>query len=167
MIFSIIAAVAQNGVVGNKGTMPWKNKEEMNFFKEKTTNHPVIMGRKTWDSLYTKPLKNRFNIVITKSPELLEQSSPDEGYIFVSSLEDAMDAVVGDTHEAFIIGGVSIWKYALDQDYVDRMYINVLHKEYEGDVHFPYYDQKKWTTEINKIEAESFKSYTIIKTAPV
>jgi dihydrofolate reductase len=63
MIISIIAAIAQNGIVGKNGTMPWKIPEEMKFFKEKTTNHPIIMGRKTWDSLYSKPLKNRYNII--------------------------------------------------------------------------------------------------------
>lgn len=164
MIVSIIAAVSQNGVVGNNGKMPWKCPEEMKFFKEKTTNHPVIMGRATWDSLYIKPLPNRMNIIVTKNQNLHNQTLDTKtGPIFAPSLEDALNYADGTTQEVYIIGGPSIWKHALDQEYVDRMYINVLNKEYEGDSHFPYYDQQKWISEPSKEIYNEFKSYTLIK----
>lgn len=162
MIVSIIAAISQNGIIGNKGKMPWKISEEMKFFKEKTLDHPVIMGRKTWDSLYIKPLPKRFNLVITRNKNLLESGNSDN-LAFVPSIEDALNYIDGDTNECFIIGGSDIWKYALDQEYVDRMYLNVLNDPYDGDTSFPYYEQKKWITEPNKTQYEFFKSYTLIK----
>lgn len=162
MIISIIAAVAQNQVVGNKGRMPWKCPEEMKFFKEKTLDHPVIMGRKTWDSLYVKPLPRRHNIVITRNQELIENGCTDD-VTFINNLEGALDLVYADTNECFIIGGTEIWKYALDMGYVERMYVNVMNKDYEGDAHFPYYDEKEWIVEPSKQTYNDFKSYTIIK----
>lgn len=166
MIVSIIAAVAYNGVIGNGGKMPWKCPEEMKFFKEKTLNHPVIMGRKTWDSLHVKPLPYRYNIIITRDKTFHNAEQELEfGPTFVPSIEDALNYIDDTmTHEAFIIGGAEIWKYALDQDYVDRMYINVLNESYGGDVYFPYYDEKKWINQPNTdVPYTAFKSYTIIK----
>jgi dihydrofolate reductase len=163
MIVSIIAAVSQNQVVGDSGKMPWKIPAEMKFFKEKTLNHPVIMGRKTWDSLYIKPLPKRMNVVITRNEQLYNRL-PEDNLVFVPSLEDALNYVDGETSESFIIGGPDIWKYAIDQDYVDRMYINVINKEYPGDAYFPYYDQNNWVvTENPEISQPEFKNFTLIK----
>lgn len=163
MIISIISAISQNGVVGNKGVMPWKIPEEMKFFKEKTTNHPIIMGRKTWDSLYSKPLKNRYNIIVTRNTQLLNTTTDDDSVIYVESVEDGLNAADDITNEVFIIGGTEIWKHALDQGYVDRMYLNVLNDTYVGDTYFPYYNQTEWSREQNKEEYKSFRSYTLIK----
>lgn len=167
MRYSIIGAMAKNGIVGNNGVMPWKSKEEMNYFKSVTLNKPVIMGRKTWDSLYTKPLKNRYNVVITRNRELLDlQIDPENGNDahFVSSLEEAMDLVQDMNIEAFIIGGVEIWKYALDQDYIDKIYLNVFKKDYEGDCHFPFYDKTKFILDnTNTQKYQDFDNYIFFK----
>lgn len=163
MIISIISAIAQNGVIGNKGTMPWKIPEEMKFFKEKTMNHPIIMGRKTWDSLYSKPLKNRYNIIVTRNAQLLNTPTGDESVLYTESVEDALNAADDITNETFIIGGTEIWKHALDQGYVDRMYLNILNDDYKGDSYFPYYNQAEWSKEPSKEEYKAFKSYTLIK----
>ena len=163
MIVSIIAAMSQNGVVGKNGVLPWKNAEEMKFFKEKTTNHPVIMGRKTWDSLQIKPLKNRFNIIVTRNKTLLNSPIYDDDTLFVESVEDALDASMDSTAETFIIGGTEIWKHALDQEYVDRMYLNILNDSVAGDAFFPYYNVNGWVKEESKEPYKTFKSYTLIK----
>lgn len=160
---SIIACVAKNGIIGNQGILPWKNSEEMKFFKEKTTNHPVIMGRKTFESIGS-PLKNRFNIVITSNTKA-HNIKPDNkfGPVFVGDIIEAIDLVDELTNEVFIIGGRSIYETALNQDLVDKMYLNVLDQSYEGDCDFPYYNLDEWITIPSEIKYNSFKSYTVYK----
>lgn len=164
MLISLIACVSNNGIIGNKGKMPWNNKEEMTFFKEKTTNHPVIMGKNTYDSLNNKPLKNRFNIVVTSNTDLYTVSpSTPHGPVYVSSLKDAIDLVGDETNEIFIIGGRRIYNDALVLDYIDRMYLNVLTENYEGDTDFPYYNPDEWLITPSEIQYKTFKSYLLQK----
>ncbi len=164
MIISLIAGVSFNGVIGNEGRIPWVSKEDMKFFKEKTTNHPVIMGRKTFDSLpeQFRPLKNRFNVIITRNKELygLQGEGPD-GPLYVGSLTEAIDYVDEMSNEIFIIGGAQIYKEALDIDVVDRMYLNVMNINAEGDSSFPYYDKEMWNTVMSEQVYKDFKSYTL------
>lgn len=163
MITSIIVCTAFNGVIGKDNKMPWKNKEEMNFFKEKTIGSTVIMGRKTFESI-GGPLKDRFNIVLTKNKELLDNKMPeDSNLLFLSSLLEAIDYISDTCPECFIIGGHTIYDEAIKNDYVDRMYINVLHDSYQGDTYFPYFNQTDWITETNSKVFKSFKSYTLFR----
>jgi dihydrofolate reductase len=165
MIISIIAAMSQNKIIGNQGAMPWKSKEEMEYFKQKTIGHPIIMGRKTWDSLRNRPLKDRFNIVITRDKELRGMASEQkEGPVFVSSLKDAIDAI-DDTqvYETFIIGGSQIYEAALQQDLIDRMYINVMNFSCVGDTTFPYFEINQWDKQQNQGQWKEFISYTLTK----
>lgn len=132
MIVSVIAAMAQNKVIGKDGKMPWNIPAEMKYFKETTTGSAVIMGRKTFDSI-GKPLSNRMNIVITRDKEW---DRP--GVHVVRSIEDAL--FVAATHESgkvFVIGGSSIYKQFLDDALVDFVYLTVIQKDYEGDATFP------------------------------
>lgn len=131
---SIIVAIATNGVIGDKNSLLWHIKEDMRFFRQKTTSHPVIMGRKTYDSL-GRPLPNRTNVVISRTLNHIE------GCTVVHSLEEAI-ALFPSEEEIFIIGGAQIYAQALDV--ADRMYITRIEHSYEGDTSFPEWDRAQW-----------------------
>lgn len=134
-MISIIVAIAQNGTIGDKNALLWHIKEDMRFFRTTTSGHPVIMGRKTFESLGSKPLPKRKNIVITHSDVEFE------GAFVAHSLEEAI-AMADDDAEVFIMGGAQIYAQALD--IADRMYITRLERDYEGDTSFPEVDYSKW-----------------------
>jgi dihydrofolate reductase len=165
-LISIIVCTDQNGIIGNSETnkMPWPhNKEDMKFFKEKTINRPVIMGRKTFQSI-GQPLKDRLNIVITRNKEAHEmRPEGKEGPIFIADITQAIDLCDDLTNEIFVIGGRSIYDEYIKNDLVDRMYINVLNETYKGDVDFPYYNKNDWIISPSEIKYESFKSYVLIR----
>lgn len=133
-MISIIVAVAQNGVIGDKNSLLWHISEDMRFFKRTTSGHPVIMGRKTFESL-GRPLPNRTNVVISRTLAELE------GCTVVHSLEEAI-ALFPAEEEIFVIGGAQI--YALALDVADRLYITRVEQDYEGDTSFPTWDEDKW-----------------------
>ena len=139
---SIIVAVAQNGTIGDKNALLWHITEDLRFFKRTTSGHPVIMGRKTYDSL-GRPLPNRTNVVISRTAEHIE------GCTIARSLEEAI-AMFPAEEEIFIIGGAQI--YALALDVADRFYLTRVEHNYEGDTKFPEWDESKWQL----IEQESF-----------
>lgn len=130
----IIVAVAQNGIIGDKNALLWHISEDMRFFKRTTSGHPVIMGRKTYDSL-GRPLPNRTNVVISRTANHIE------GCTIARSLEEAV-AMFPAEEEIFIIGGAQI--YALALDIADRIYITRVEHDYEGDTSFPKWDESKW-----------------------
>lgn len=133
-MISIIAAVAQNGVIGDKNALLWHISEDMRFFKRTTSGHPVIMGRKTYESL-GRPLPNRTNVVISRTQREIE------GCTVVSSLEEAV-ALFPPEEEVFIIGGAQI--YALALAIADRMYLTRVYHDYQGDTSFPEWDSDEW-----------------------
>ena len=139
---SIIVAVAQNGTIGDKNSLLWHISEDMRFFKRTTSGHPVIMGRKTYDSL-GRPLPNRTNVIISRTAEHIE------GCQIARSLEEAI-ALFPAEEEIFIIGGAQI--YALALEVADRLYITRVEHDYEGDTSFPEWDESKWQL----IEHESY-----------
>lgn len=132
---SIIVAIAQNGTIGDKNSLLWHIKEDMRFFRTTTSGHAVIMGRKTFESLGSKPLPKRKNIVITRADRDFE------GAFTAHSLEEAIAMSEGD-EEIFIIGGAQIYAEALSV--ADRMYITRVERDYEGDTSFPDIDYSKW-----------------------
>ena len=134
-MISIIVAIAQNGTIGDKNALLWHIKEDMRFFRTTTSGHPVIMGRKTFESLGSKPLPKRKNIVITRSDVEFE------GAFVAHSLEEAI-AMTDDDAEVFIMGGAQIYAQALD--IADRMYVTRVERDYEGDTSFPEVDYSKW-----------------------
>lgn len=125
-MIKIIVACDKNGLIGDKGKIPWKIPEEMKFFKETTWGHTVIMGRLTWESISEKfrPLPGRENIVLT--------SSKIDGVLTAKSLEEAIKMA---SHEVFIIGGAKVYKEALK--YADRIIVSFVEGEYTGDTYFP------------------------------
>ena len=132
---SIIVAIAQNGTIGDKNALLWHIKEDMRFFRTTTSGHAVIMGRKTFESLGSRPLPKRTNIVITRGDRMFE------GALTAHSLEEAI-ALAGDDEEIFIIGGAQIYAEALGV--ADRMYITHVGRDYEGDTSFPEIDYDQW-----------------------
>ena len=131
---SIIVAVAANGVIGDKNSLLWHISEDLRFFKRTTSGHPVIMGRKTFESL-GRPLPNRTNVVISRTIDSIE------GCTVVRSLEEAV-ALFPVEEEVFVIGGAQI--YALALNIADRFYLTRVDHEYEGDTSFPEWDETEW-----------------------
>ena len=135
MRVSLIVAVSENGVIGKDNDLIWHLPKDMKFFKETTLGHFVIMGRKNFESIPHKyrPLPNRTNVVITRQSDYKA-----EGCLLVNSLQASleMSKINGDT-EPFIIGGGQIYKIALEQNLVDRIYLTKIHHTYDGDTFFP------------------------------
>ena len=138
MKIALIAAVSRNGVIGNANELLWKLPEDMQFFRRVTMNHPVIMGRKTWDSIPEKfrPLAGRTNIVVTR-----QKAWHADGAITAHTLEDALEAalesVAADPHasRAYVIGGAQL--YALAMPHADELVMTEIDRDYQGDARFP------------------------------
>jgi len=134
MVNIIVAYTKQNRVIGNQGQIPWSIPDDMRHFRWTTTGHPVIMGRKTWNSIC--PLKNRLNIVVTHSVIKNVDCFPD--------LEHAVTYAQDHDDEVYIIGGESIYKQALDIGIVDRVIASEIYSDYEGDRFFPELSRSVW-----------------------
>ena len=134
-MISIIVAVAQNGVIGCENRLIWHIREDLQRFKRLTTGHPVVMGRKTFESL-GRPLPNRTNVVITRQTEYAPQ-----GVEVVHSLEEAIGMFPA-SEEIFIIGGAEIYRQAMPR--ADRFYLTEVCRDYEGDVCFRAWDREEW-----------------------
>lgn len=139
MIRSIIVARAQNGVIGKDNQLIWHMPRDLKHFKQTTSGHFVLMGRKSYESL-GKPLPNRLNIIITRNPDYRA-----EGCLVVHSLEEAL-AISGkqNQQEVFILGGGTIYKQALDEGLVDKIYLTEIKHSFEGDTYFPELDKNAW-----------------------
>jgi dihydrofolate reductase len=148
----IIAAIAKNGVIGRADKqMPWHDSEEFKHFKQTTYGYPIIMGRKTFESL-GKPLKGRVNIVITKN---MNWKSGFEEVLIYPSLEEAIQYCDGSSFEKiFITGGGELYKQAISV--VDEMIISYMNFEAEGEVFFPEFDKSKWSV-ASKERKEKFE----------
>jgi dihydrofolate reductase len=127
-MISSIVAIDENNVIGKDNSLIWKLPRDMKHFKETTTGHYIIMGRKTFES-NGRPLPNRTNVIITK-----DKKYKAEGCVIVHSIEDALKEAKNDS-EAFIIGGGIIYELAMP--FVDRIYLTKIHHAFEGDTFFP------------------------------
>ncbi len=137
MIISIIAAMGNKQVIGIDNKLPWKLPADMKFFRTKTMGKPVIMGRKTYESI-GKPLPGRTNIIITRDSGFHAQ-----GCIVTHSLEEALQQAKT-AKEAMIIGGASLYKQALPL--AQRFYLTKVHADFAGDSYFPEFDPQEWIT---------------------
>jgi dihydrofolate reductase len=138
----LIAAVADNGVIGSGGTMPWRLKSDMRRFRALTLDRPVVMGRKTYLSLSIKPLPRRTSIVVSRDPAF---TAP--GVMVAANLEAALQAAHGDalrrgTGAIMAIGGAEI--YAQTMPLADRLEITQIHAAPQGDTRFPAIDPAVW-----------------------
>lgn len=134
-IITLIWAQGENGVIGRENALPWRIPADMAYFKRETVGKTVVMGRKTWESFGSKPLKDRKNIVLTRDP-----SYTAEGAHVVHSIEEALSAE--DCEEVMIIGGSEI--YALSLPIADRLRVTRVRENFEGDAVFPTVDWSSW-----------------------
>ena len=135
-VVSFVLAMADNGVIGRNGRLPWRIPEDMRRFKALTVGKPCIMGRKTWDSLPRKPLPDRPNIVITRDKDFRA-----EGAVLVHSLDEAV-ARAGGATEICIIGGADIYRAALPR--AGRIHLTEVHADVEGDTRLAPFDRASW-----------------------
>ncbi len=160
---NLIVAVSENNVIGFKNDLPWSLPNDMNYFKKHTTGHCVIMGRKNYLSIPDKfrPLPNRTNIVLTKQPDF--QAKQCEVF---NSLEKALEysKLVNDKNP-FIIGGGELYKYAINNNMVDIIYLTKIHAHIEGDIFFPTLNLKDWriiSQEFNQKDKAHKYDYTFL-----
>ena len=132
----LVAAVADNGVIGADGELPWHLPDDLAHFRRVTTGNVVIMGRKTFESI-GRPLPRRTNIVVTRQPDWTA-----DGTITASSLTEALDVAEEYDGDAMVIGGSQI--YALAMPLADRQVLTEVHATPEGDVTYPPFDRAEW-----------------------
>ncbi|MDR1617753.1 MAG: dihydrofolate reductase [Treponema sp.] len=181
----IIAAMAENRVIGKDGALPWSLREDMIRFRTLTWGHPCVMGRKPWASLPKKPLPGRLNIVISSQgradparcrgeegrrpgegrigrPEGLENEGeparigPSEGVLVVPSLGEAIRRC-GGRGKVFICGGASVYREALAV--AGAIELTLIHGEYDGDAFFPEIDPRLW----RKVSSEDYETFSFIR----
>lgn len=143
-MLSIIVAIAENYAIGKDNKLLWHLPEDLKRFKELTTGHNIIMGRKTFESL-GKVLPNRKHIVLTHNTDY---RVADRNVEIVHSIEE-LQKYIDDENENFVIGGALIYRMLLD--YCSKMYVTRVKKTFEGDAFFPKIDEAKWE-EIAKVE---------------
>ena len=134
MIVSIVVAISENHAIGKDNKLLWYLPRDLKHFKEITTGHTIIIGRKTYDSV-GKPLPNRRNIVITRKNIAIE------GCEVVNSVEAAL-ALCKDEAEVFIVGGAEIYQQAMHL--TDRIYLTIVHAKFEADAYFPEIKEDIW-----------------------
>ncbi len=151
-MISIIVAVAENNVIGKDNSLIWHLPRDLKHFKETTSGHYIIMGRKTFES-NGKPLPNRTNVIITR-----DKNFKAEGCIVVHSFEDALKESKSDS-EAFIIGGGVIYEMAMPL--TDRIYLTKIHHSFEGDTYFPEINMDEWNiTDQRDFEPDEKNKYS-------
>ncbi|HUW97448.1 MAG TPA: dihydrofolate reductase [Acidiferrobacter sp.] len=136
MTLTLIVAVAHNGVIGQKNTLPWRLPDDLRRFRGLTLHHSVIMGRRTFESL-PGPLVDRHCIVVSRDTGFLEKT---EGVEVAPSIEEALGRARSD--EIFVAGGASLYAQTLAR--ADRLYLTEVQADIVGDAFFPSYDQRDW-----------------------
>ena len=134
-VLSLIAAMDNNRLIGSNNELPWRLPADLQHFKQVTMGKPIIMGRKTWESL-GRPLPGRTNITITRDHDYQA-----EGAVVVHSLEAALSSVANE-EEVMIIGGANLYAQAIMS--ADRLYLTRIDDEFEGDAWFPEMDASEW-----------------------
>ena len=134
MTISIVVAISENRAIGKDNKLLWRLPADLKHFKEITTGHTIIIGRKTFESV-GRPLPNRRNIIITRQPLFIE------GCEVVNSIDAALALCAGE-NEVFIVGGTEIYRQSLHL--TNRIYLTVVHKEFEGDSFFPEINKGEW-----------------------
>lgn len=134
-LITLVVARAANGVIGNKGKLPWRLRSDMHHFRAVTMGKPMIMGRKTFESL-PRLLDGRKHIVLTQDP-----SWRAEGAVVVHTIDEAL-AAAGDVPEVTVIGGVEIFRLFLDR--ADKVWLTRVHAEPEGDTILPDFPEERW-----------------------
>ena len=155
----LIAAVADGGVIGADGEVPWHYPADLQHFKGTTTGHPVILGRRTYDSIVSDlggPLPDRTNVVLSRGDPALP-----EGVVRAGSVEEAIEAAEATGAEVgYVAGGAAVYAEFLDRDLLDRMVITEIDESVEGDTRFPEWDRDAWReTDRERHGALAFVTY--------
>jgi dihydrofolate reductase len=164
MKVSLIVAMDLERGIGRDNDLMWHLPNDMKFFKETTTGHVVVMGRKNFESIPERfrPLPNRLNVVLTRN-----QNYRADGCEIFNSMEACLDAYKNENDmTVFIIGGGEIYKLALEAGVVEEMYITHVNKKYGADTFFPEFDLKEWSVETIAQHQEDDRhnaSFTIVK----
>jgi len=145
MRLALIAALSENRVIGRDNCLPWRISADLKHFRMLTMGKPIVMGRKTWESI-GRPLPGRRNIVVTR-----DMTYQAEGCLVVHSIERAL-AVAGESDEVMIIGGAGLYRQTLD--HADRLYLTRVRAEVEGDSRFPEIDPQQW----HEVACESYRA---------
>jgi len=156
MIISLIVAMDENRAIGYKNKLPWSLPSELKYFRQTTKGKPVIMGRKTHESI-GRPMPERLNIIVTR-----DRNYKAGNCIVVNTREDAMKAAKGSS-EIMVIGGAEIYKLFLP--IANRLYITKVHGTFKGDTYFPEFNENEWVNVNEKLvekDDENRYSYTII-----
>ena len=140
-------ARARNGVIGRAGGLPWRLKSDLAIFKATTLGKPIIMGRKTWESLPRRPLPGRINIVLTRDGSY-EESGKAKGALVCERFDEALQiareqAEEDGAGEVCVIGGADLFALAFPK--ASRLYLTDVDAEVDGDVFFPAFDESRWT----------------------
>ncbi len=154
MKLTLIAAIAENRVIGAKNGLPWYIPEDLKHFKTVTDGKTVLMGKNTYDSIIAKlgkPLPNRVNVVISRQ----DLKVPD-GVLLFHSIEDALTAL-NNKDEVVVMGGGQIYAQTIDK--ADKLYLTEVHKKVEGDVFFPDFDKTKW----HQTKREDFPEFSFVE----
>jgi dihydrofolate reductase len=157
---SLVAALARNRVIGKEGRLPWRLPGDLRRFRQLTTGHAVIMGRKTYDSILEslgRPLPGRDNIVLTRSAGFRC-----EGCMPVLSVDEALRQAdrIRPGAEVFVIGGAEIYRLTLP--HATRLYMTELDDDVEGDTYFPQYDASQWREETRERGADGGLGYSFV-----
>lgn len=148
MMISLIAAMAADRVIGMDNAMPWHLPADLAWFKRQTLDKPVIMGRRTWESI-GRPLPGRLNIVISSQP------GDAEGVSWVTSIDEALQAA-GEVDEVMVIGGGRIYEQLLPR--ADRLYLTHIDAEVVGDTTFPDFEPEEWQSTFSEFHDADEKS---------
>lgn len=134
MMISLVVAMAQNRVIGKNNALPWRLSPDLKRFRRITMGHPIIMGRKTYESI-GRPLDGRKNIVISRNPEFRP-----EGVSLAGGIDEALASANDD--EIMIIGGADIYEQTLPR--AGRIYLTLIHESFDGDAYFPEINSNEW-----------------------
>ncbi|MHC2993313.1 dihydrofolate reductase [Pontibacter sp. HJ8] len=158
-MIAIVVAIADNHVIGKDNQLIWHLPADLRHFKQKTMGHPMIMGRKTFDSI-GKPLPGRTTIIVTR-----QQNFEAAGCLVAHTVQEAID--MGrelDTEQVSIVGGAEIYKQAMP--FVDTLYLTRVHHTFEGDTYFPELPEKEWqqiSAEHHESDEKNRYSYSFIE----
>ncbi len=153
---SLIAAMADNGVIGRDNQLPWRLPADLGHFKRLTMGKPIIMGRRTWESL-PGLLPHRRHIVVTRDPDYVA-----EGAEIARSLDEAL-TLAGDADEMMIVGGANLYAQTLPM--ASRLYLTFVHDDFDGDTRFPAFDRDAWqevARERHEADARNPHAYSFV-----
>ena len=164
----LIVAISENRVIGKDNDLIWHLPADMKFFSDQTKGNIVLMGRRNWHSIPDKyrPLPNRLNIVVTR-----DTCFDEVGCEVYHSIEQGIEAHKEDERDLYVIGGGQIYRYCLENDLVDELYITHINESFDGDTFFPEIDESKWKKHLlfshqaDEKNPHSFDVYQYIKDA--